>query len=116
LLWASTSTKNPNYSDVKYIEALIGPDTVNTVPLETLDAYRDHGEPKARLEEDVKEARWVLEPLPELGIGIDNVTRQLEDEGVGESSALKRRAIARWENEGGGIPDQPLPLAACRLP
>ena len=48
LLWASTSTKNPDYSDVKYVEALIGPETVNTAPLETLDAYRDHGEPKAR--------------------------------------------------------------------
>jgi transaldolase len=82
LLWASTSTKNPDYSDVKYVEALIGPDTVNTAPLETLDAYRDHGEPKARLEQDVKEARWVLERLPELGISIDDVTRQLEDEGV----------------------------------
>ena len=82
LLWASTSTKNPDYSDVKYIEDLIGPDTVNTAPLETLDAYRDHGEPKARLERDVKEARWVLERLAELGISIDEVTRQLEDEGV----------------------------------
>jgi transaldolase len=82
LLWASTSTKNPNYSDVKYVEALIGPDTVNTAPPETLDAYRDHGEPKARLEQDVREARRVLELLPELGINIDNVTRQLEVEGV----------------------------------
>ncbi len=82
LLWASTSTKNPDYSDVKYIEALIGPDTVNTAPLETLDAYRDHGEPQARLQQDVEESRWVLERLPELGINIDNVTRQLEEEGV----------------------------------
>ena len=82
LLWASTSTKNPDYSDVKYVEALIGPDTVNTAPLETLDAYRDHGEPKARLEQDAKEARRVLEQLPELGISIDQITRQLEDEGV----------------------------------
>jgi transaldolase len=82
LLWASTSTKNPEYSDVKYVEALIGPDTVNTAPLETLDAYRGHGEPKARLEHHVKEAHWALEQLPELGISIDNVTRQLEDEGV----------------------------------
>ena len=82
LLWASTSTKNPDYSDVKYVEALIGLDTVNTAPVETLDAYRDHGEPKSRLEQDVEEARWVLERLPDLGISIDNVTRQLEDEGV----------------------------------
>jgi transaldolase len=82
LLWASTSNKNPDYSDVKYIEDLIGPDTINTFPFETLDAYRDHGDPKARLEQDVTEARWTLERLPELGISIDEVTRQLEDEGV----------------------------------
>jgi transaldolase len=82
LLWASTGTKNPHYSDLKYVESLIGPDTVNTAPVETFDAYRDHGEPKARLEEDVEEARWVLERLPELGIDIDHMTRQLEDEGV----------------------------------
>jgi transaldolase len=82
LLWASTGTKNPDYSDVKYVEALIGPDTVNTAPPETLDAYRDHGEPKARLEQDVAEAHWVLRRLAELGISIDKVTQQLEDEGV----------------------------------
>lgn len=82
LLWASTSTKNPGESDVKYVEALIGPDTVNTTPLETLDAYRDHGHPKARLEHDVEEARNVLERLPDLGISLDHVTQQLEDDGV----------------------------------
>lgn len=82
LLWASTGAKNPDYRDVKYVEALIGVDTVNTVPVETLDAYRDHGEPKARLENDVAEAARVLKRLPELGISIDKVTQQLEDEGV----------------------------------
>ncbi|MEO6545750.1 MAG: transaldolase family protein [Nitrospiraceae bacterium] len=82
LLWASTSTKNPEESDVKYVAALIGPDTVNTAPLETLDAYRDHGNPKARLEQDVVEARLVLERLTELGISLDQVTQQLEDDGV----------------------------------
>jgi transaldolase len=82
LLWASTSTKNPDYSDVKYIEPLIGPDTVNTVPLETIDAYRDHGDPKSLLEQDVKEANWIMAQLPELEISIDKVTGQLEDEGV----------------------------------
>jgi transaldolase len=82
LLWASTSAKNPDYSDVKYVEALIGPDTVNTAPPETIDAYRDHGEPKARLEQYVSEAGRVLERLAELGISIDKVTEQLEDEGV----------------------------------
>ena len=82
VLWASTSTKNPDYSDVKYVEALIGPDTVNTIPLETLNAYRDHGEPKARLEQDVEQARWVLAELPNVGIKINDVTQKLEDEGV----------------------------------
>ncbi|MHB8970669.1 MAG: transaldolase family protein [Pirellulaceae bacterium] len=82
LLWASTGTKNPDYSDVKYIESLIGPDTVNTVPVETLDGYRDHGDPKARLQQDVERAGWGLERLSELGISIDQVTQQLEDEGV----------------------------------
>ena len=82
LLWASTSTKNPDYSDVKYIEAIIGSDTVNTLPLETIDAYRDHGDPKLRLEQDVEEANWIMARLPKLGINIDKVTQQLEDEGV----------------------------------
>ncbi len=82
LLWASTGTKNPDYSDVKYIESLIGPHTVNTVPVETLDAYRNHGDPQARLEQDGERASWVLQQLPELGISIDKVTQQLEDEGV----------------------------------
>jgi transaldolase len=82
LLWASTSTKNPAYKDVKYVEALIGPDTVDTAPLETIDAYRDHGNPKARLEEGLQESRAVLDHLPELGIRIDDVAMQLENEGV----------------------------------
>jgi transaldolase/glucose-6-phosphate isomerase len=82
LLWASTSTKNPTYNDVKYVEALIGPKTVNTVPLETLNAYRDHGQPAKRLEEGVDEAYQVLERLPDVDVDIDAVTQQLEDEGV----------------------------------
>lgn len=82
LLWASTSTKNPDESDVKYVEALIGPDTINTVTLTTLDAYREHGDPKARLEQDVEEAQLMLGRLPELGISLDLVTRQLEDDGA----------------------------------
>ncbi|MCL4535621.1 MAG: bifunctional transaldolase/phosoglucose isomerase [Bacteroidetes bacterium] len=82
LVWASTSTKNPAYSDVKYVEPLIGPDTINTMPLETLDAYRDHGQPAPRLEEGVPEAYQVLDQLPEVGIDLDAMTQQLEDEGV----------------------------------
>ena len=82
LLWASTGTKNPAYSDVKYIEALIGPDTVNTAPPATLDAYRDHGRPEARLEEDLDEAQRVFACLEELGICMDDQVQQLEDAGV----------------------------------
>ncbi len=82
LLWASTSTKNPEYSDVKYVEALIGPDTINTMPPETMDAYRDHGRPAARLEEDLGGAERVMARLPEAGVDIDEVTQALEEEGV----------------------------------
>ncbi len=82
LLWASTSTKNPDYSDLKYVEPLIGPDTINTVTVETLDAYRDHGKPRASLDDDVERAGWVLQHLPKLGISIDQATQQLENEGV----------------------------------
>jgi len=81
-LWASTSTKNPDYPDVKYVEALIGPETINTLPQETLSAYRDHGQPAARLEDDLEKAGRVLAQLAQLDIDIDAVTRQLEDEGV----------------------------------
>jgi len=82
VLWASTSTKNPDYSDVKYVEPLIGPDTINTMPPETLEAYRDHGNPAPRLEEGVDQATAVLQRLPELHIDINQVTQQLEDEGI----------------------------------
>jgi transaldolase len=82
LLWASTGTKNPDYSDVKYVDSLIGQETVNTLPLETIDAYRDHGDPKSRLEQNSKEADMIMAQLQELGISIDKVTQQLEDEGI----------------------------------
>ncbi len=82
LLWASTSTKDPAYSDVKYVEALIGPDTVNTVPPETLDAFRDHGDPVARLEQGLTQAAALPEQLKHAGIGLEEVAQQLEAEGV----------------------------------
>lgn len=82
LLWASTSTKDRRYNDVKYVEALIGANTIDTMPLETLVAYRDHGQPQSRLQEHVDQARAVLEELPKLGVDIAAVTQQLEDEGV----------------------------------
>ncbi len=82
LLWASTSTKNPAYPDLKYVEPLIGPETINTLPVETLNAYRDHGQPAARLAEGLEKAAAVLQRLPELGIDLNQATQQLEDEGV----------------------------------
>lgn len=82
LLWASTGTKNPNYSPVMYIEHLIGPDTVNTVPLETLKAYNNQGQPASRLEEGLDEAKKVLTDLASLGIVLNDITEKLETEGV----------------------------------
>jgi transaldolase len=82
VLWASTGTKNPDYSDVKYVEALVGPDTINTLPPETLDAYRDHGNPAPRLDEGLDQAAGILQRLPELGLDLNQVTQQLEDEGI----------------------------------
>jgi len=81
-LWASTSTKNPAYRDVVYVEELIGVDTVNTVPPQTLVAFLDHGQVRASLEEDLEGACQALADLETLGISMDEVTRQLEEEGV----------------------------------
>src|SRR6266550_1451872 len=82
-LWASTSTKNPEYRDVIYVEELIGPDTVNTMPLETIEAFQDHGEVRGdTVTEDVDEARKLLEQLAKIGIDYDDVTETLELEGV----------------------------------
>lgn len=82
LLWASTSTKNPAYSDTKYIEPLIGPDTINTLPVETLDAYRDHGLPRMTLDEHPGQAYQILQDLPRAGIDLDQITQVLEEQGV----------------------------------
>jgi transaldolase len=82
LLWASTSTKDPAYNDLKYVEDLIGPETVNTLPVATLAAYRDHGQPAARLEEDPDQARAQLQALQQLGIDVEVVSTRLEREGV----------------------------------
>ena len=81
-LWASTSTKDPRYPDTMYVEELIGPDTVDTVPPATLAAFREHGEVRRSLDENVPEARRQLRELSELGVDLRQVTAQLEDEGV----------------------------------
>lgn len=82
MLWASTGTKNKDYSDVLYVEELIGPDTINTVPPATLDAFRDHGKPRDSLEENVDDARHVLEELERSGISLDAITEELVKDGV----------------------------------
>jgi transaldolase len=81
-LWASTSTKNPDYPDVYYVEALLAPGTVDTLPPETLEAYRDHGEPAVRIYEDLDGAHRRVAELGELGIDFRIVLEELEKEGV----------------------------------
>ena len=81
-LWASTSTKNPNYPDTYYVDNLIGPDTVNTLPPQTLEAFRDHGVVRNTIEAGLDDAEESLENLEELGISMREVTHQLEREGV----------------------------------
>lgn len=100
LLWASTSTKNPSYSDTKYIEPLIGQDTINTLPIETLDAYRDHGKPQPSLEQNISEAYHVLNKLSVVGIDLDQATQQLEQEGVEKfASALDQLMASLKEKQ-----------------
>jgi len=81
-LWASTSTKNPDYRDVLYVEELIGRETVDTMPRETVEAFQDHGRVEETLERDVEGARKVLEAFAEAGIDYDDVVDTLEREGV----------------------------------
>jgi transaldolase len=82
VLWASTSTKNPKYRDVIYVEELIGPDTVNTMPPATIDAFRDHGQLRNSLTEDLPGAQKVMDDLARAGISIKAVTDKLTDDGV----------------------------------
>lgn len=103
LLWASTSTKNPAYNDTKYMEALIGPDTINTVPVETLNAYRDHGHPEQTLDQEVREAYQLLDSLPSVGIDLDAVTQQLEDQGVEKFITAFNRLMASLKEKAAGV-------------
>ncbi|MDE2465851.1 MAG: bifunctional transaldolase/phosoglucose isomerase [Alphaproteobacteria bacterium] len=82
LLWASTSTKNKAYSDVLYVDSLIGPNTVNTMPPETMEAFADHGTPKATIESGLEDAREQLAKLEDSGISLERVTKELVEEGV----------------------------------
>lgn len=82
LLWASTSSKNPDFRDTKYVEALIGPNTVNTIPMDTLEAFRDHGQAENSLEDGLDKASDTLAQLKKAGINLDALTQKLEDEGI----------------------------------
>jgi transaldolase/glucose-6-phosphate isomerase len=86
-LWASTGTKNPDYSDTLYLDSLIGPDTVNTVPPATLDAFRDHGQVSPTLETGLDHAMTQLEELSDLGINLDLITEKLQEDGVNAFAA-----------------------------
>lgn len=82
VLWASTSAKDPSFSDVKYVEPLIGKDTINTLPMETIDAFRDHGKVADTISKDIDTSNKALDDLKNLGIDIDTITQRLENEGI----------------------------------
>ncbi len=117
LLWASTGTKNKEYSDVLYVEELIGPNTINTVPPATLDAFRDHGTPRDSLEENIEDARHVLEELEKSGVSLDAITAELVKDGVKQFADAADKlygvvAHKRAASLGGGIDHQKLKLGA----
>jgi transaldolase/glucose-6-phosphate isomerase len=99
LLWASTSTKNPRYRDVRYVEELIGRDTVNTMTPATIEAFRDHGRLRASVEADVEGARHVMERLSRTGISLEAVTDRLLDEGITQFSRAFDTLLAALGND-----------------
>ena len=103
VLWASTSTKNPAYRDVVYVEELIGPNTVNTIPPATLEAFRDHGEVRQSLVEGIDRARSSLEKLAALGIDLGAATEQLQIEGLEKFAAPFDRLLATLEEKRRGL-------------
>ena len=106
VLWASTSTKNPAYPDILYVTELIGPDTVNTMPPATVDAFRDHGQPRETLTEDIPAAEKVMQDLASVGISIDKVTDDLTSDGVRlfEEAFDKLLAAVEKSTQGGTTP------------
>jgi transaldolase/glucose-6-phosphate isomerase len=99
LLWASTSTKNPAYPDVLYVDELIGEDTVNTIPPATLDAFRDHGQVRKSLEEDVDDAADTMAALERAGVSMSEVTDKLLEDGVRLFSEAFDKLLAAVEEE-----------------
>ena len=96
-LWASTSTKNPAYRDTMYVEELVGPDTVNTMPRETIEAFQDHGMIERKLDQDVEGARRTMERFGEAGVDYDDVVATLEREGVEKFAKSFRELFADLE-------------------
>jgi transaldolase len=103
VLWASTSTKDPAYPDTKYVEELIGPDTINTMPEETIRAYQDHGDPKPGLKDGLEQARELFEALAHAGVDYDDVTDTLEREGVEKFSASFDELLAALADKRGSL-------------
>jgi transaldolase len=99
VLWASTSVKNPDYRDTMYVEELIGPDTVNTMPEETIKDFQDHGEPRARLESELVQARKVFADLAAAGVDYKDVTDTLEREGVEKFAAAFDELLGALEQK-----------------
>ncbi|HEU0218226.1 MAG TPA: transaldolase, partial [Stellaceae bacterium] len=116
LLWASTGTKNPKYSDVLYVEELIGPDTVNTMPPATMDAFRDHGKARASLEEGVDEAKAVMAALPSAGVSMADVTKQLVVDAVGLFADAADQLYASVQKKRQMVLGNKLNTMSCKLP
>jgi len=102
-LWASTSTKDPRYPDTYYVEALVAPRTVNTLPPETFAAYRDHGRPAVRIRESIAASTADLQGLAERGIDLATITRELEEDGVAKFAASYRSLLAGIEAKAGEL-------------
>jgi transaldolase len=107
-LWASTGVKNPSYRDVLYVEELIGPDTVNTMPPATVDAFRDHGRVKCTVTESVDEAQATLVRLAELGIDLRAIAESLQKDGMAAFASAYEHVLAGLERKKHVILAQPV--------
>ena len=116
VLWASTSTKNPAYPDILYVQEMIGPDTVNTIPPATFDAFRDHGQPRETLTEGVDEAKQVMQNLAAVGISIDRITDKLTDDGVRLFEEAFDKLLAAVEKSTQGETTPKISLQSSKLP
>jgi transaldolase len=115
LLWASTGTKNHNYSDVLYVEELIGPDTVNTMPPATLDAFRDHGRVRLTLTENVEEAISIMDLVEQVGIPFKELTDKLLDDGVKQFAEAFDKLLQATERSGKASDHDPVEFVRVEL-